>query len=71
MRFAYLRNVTTLQLNADVCTGCQTCTHVCPHRVLIMENRKARIADKEVCMECGACARNCPVSAIEVRSGVG
>jgi hypothetical protein len=22
-------------------------------------------------MECGACARNCPVSAIEVRVGVG
>ena len=23
------------------------------------------------CMECGACAKNCPVQAIEVQSGVG
>ncbi len=71
MKLAYLRNVTTLQLDADGCTGCQICTHVCPHRVFSMENRKARIVDRESCMECGACARNCPASAITVRSGVG
>jgi NAD-dependent dihydropyrimidine dehydrogenase PreA subunit len=36
-----------------------------------MENKKARIANKEVCMECGACAKNCPTAAITVHSGVG
>ena len=71
MGLAYLRNVTTLSLNAEKCIGCQSCTHVCPHQVFEMENKKACIKDKDACMECGACAKNCPVSAIDVRSGVG
>ncbi len=32
---------------------------------------KAEILDRDGCMECGACARNCPAGAIEVSSGVG
>jgi NAD-dependent dihydropyrimidine dehydrogenase PreA subunit len=71
MGLAYLRNVTTLSLDAEKCIGCQTCTQVCPHQVFEMENKKAWIRDKEACMECGACAKNCPASAIVVRSGVG
>jgi NAD-dependent dihydropyrimidine dehydrogenase PreA subunit len=33
--------------------------------------RKARIDDRGLCMECGACAMNCPAGAIAVKSGVG
>jgi NAD-dependent dihydropyrimidine dehydrogenase PreA subunit len=32
---------------------------------------KARIVEKNLCMECGACAMNCPTEAIEVNAGVG
>ena len=32
---------------------------------------RAEIVDRDLCMECGACARNCPVDAIAVRAGVG
>ncbi len=71
MGLTYLKNVTTLSLNIDKCTGCKTCTDVCPHQVFGIKNKKASIINKEACMECGACAKNCPVSAIEVRSGVG
>ena len=67
----YLKNVVTLNLNADKCTGCGLCTDVCPHGVFEIEEKKAAIIDKDACMECGACASNCPVDAIEVRSGVG
>jgi len=47
------------------------CVNVCPHGVFKVQDRKAAIIDKEACMECGACALNCPVNAIKVQSGVG
>jgi NAD-dependent dihydropyrimidine dehydrogenase PreA subunit len=71
MSLCYLPNVVTLELDAAKCTGCRTCTQVCPHGVFAMENKRARIADRDACMECGACARNCPENAVSVRSGVG
>ena len=67
----YLKNVTTLSFNADKCTGCGKCTEVCPHGVFEVNERKARIVQKDLCMECGACALNCPAKAIEVNAGVG
>jgi NAD-dependent dihydropyrimidine dehydrogenase PreA subunit len=67
----YLPNVTTLELDESKCNGCLMCTFVCPHAVFVIENRKARIADRDACMECGACAGNCPEDAITVQSGVG
>ncbi|MEJ2519175.1 MAG: 4Fe-4S binding protein, partial [Desulfuromonadales bacterium] len=32
---------------------------------------KARIVDRNACIECGACAGNCPVEAFSVQAGVG
>ena len=69
--FEYLRNVTTLRLNADACIGCGLCTQVCPHQVFAMDRNKATIIERDACMECGACALNCPVKALTVDSGVG
>ena len=67
----YLRNVVTLKLDPDKCTGCEMCTLVCPHGVFGLGDHKAYIKEKDRCIECGACAKNCPFSAIEVKSGVG
>lgn len=71
MKHQYLKNVTTLELNQEKCTGCGMCTQVCPHGVFATENRKALIRERDLCMECGACAKNCPAEAIQVRAGVG
>jgi ferredoxin len=69
--FRYLTGVSTLALDRDACTGCGMCALVCPHAVMVVEDKKAAIADLDGCMECGACANNCPVAAIRVTPGVG
>lgn len=71
MKLQHLKNVSTLEFNPDICIGCAMCTEVCPHAVFAIDEKKARIIEKDGCMECGACARNCPLGAISVRAGVG
>ena len=67
----YLSDVVTLQLCEETCNGCGMCIKVCPHEVFELSARKAHIINRDFCMECGACALNCPVNAIAVRSGTG
>jgi NAD-dependent dihydropyrimidine dehydrogenase PreA subunit len=67
----YLKNVTTLALAAEKCSGCARCADVCPHGVFAMDGKKAHITARDACMECGACALNCPAGAIAVNAGVG
>ena len=73
MKHKYIKNVTTLQYTAAQCVGCRRCTEVCPHGVFDMDTigRTAYIADKDSCMECGACAMNCPAEALKVDADVG
>ena len=67
----YLSNVVTLELDPLKCNGCRMCTIVCPHNVFEMVNKKAVIVNRDLCMECGACRRNCSTGAINVKAGVG
>jgi ferredoxin len=67
----YLSNVTTLLLDSEKCTGCKMCINVCPHDVFVVHDKKAELKDRDACMECGACAKNCAFGAITVKSGVG
>jgi NAD-dependent dihydropyrimidine dehydrogenase PreA subunit len=69
--FSYLQGVTTLELVPELCIGCGRCLEVCPHAVFEREGKRVRLADRDACMECGACALNCPVSALKVDAGVG
>jgi NAD-dependent dihydropyrimidine dehydrogenase PreA subunit len=66
---SYTQN--TLRYDPELCTGCKMCWSVCPHGVFTPNGRKAQLALYEACMECGACALNCPTKAITVQSGVG
>jgi len=67
----YLKNVVSLSFDEEKCTGCGRCTEVCPHGVFDAAGGKAEILKRDLCMECGACALNCPAKAIEVKAGVG
>ena len=47
------------------------CLEVCPHEVFKMNTGHVEIRNRDACMECGACSRNCPFDAISVQTGVG
>ncbi len=70
-RQVYLKDVVSLRLDSDRCTGCGMCLVVCPHGVMVQYNDQVTVQDRDACMECGACAMNCPVQAVSVRAGVG
>ena len=71
MKHRYLKNVVSLSYESEKCTGCHRCEEVCPHRVFEVFDNKARITERDLCIECGACALNCPAEAISVDAGVG
>ena len=61
----------TLGYDIEKCIGCEMCWNVCPHAVFAADGRKAKLIRPLDCMECGACALNCPTGAISVKNGVG
>jgi NAD-dependent dihydropyrimidine dehydrogenase PreA subunit len=67
----YISDVTSLEFFSNKCVGCGRCVEVCPRGVFVMKDKKAEITDRDLCMECGACALNCEFGAIKVDSGVG
>ncbi len=47
------------------CNGCSWCIDVCPHQIIILnDDKKAEIIEEDHCIECGACALQCPKEAI-------
>ncbi|MCX5849363.1 MAG: mercury methylation ferredoxin HgcB [Deltaproteobacteria bacterium] len=70
-KLIYLKDVVTLLLDENKCTGCGICMDVCPHDVFKMNSSHVAIQNRDACMECGACSLNCPADAISVKSGVG
>ncbi|MFC2077026.1 mercury methylation ferredoxin HgcB [candidate division KSB1 bacterium] len=67
----YLKNVVSLTLDPELCNGCGICLEVCPHEVLATHGKRVRIAERDQCIECGACSLNCVPGAIKVDAGVG
>ena len=51
--FRYLDDTAILRLSEEKCIGC-------------VKGKKALLIDADTCMECGACAKNCPTDAIYV-----
>ena len=52
------------KVNADKCTGCNTCVRICPLGNIDIKDKKAIIGDN--CTVCLACVHVCPQQAISV-----
>lgn len=50
-------------LYIDECTGCGTCTFMCPEKAIVMEDDRAKI-EWDKCNLCGACVGACPTDLI-------
>jgi Fe-S-cluster-containing hydrogenase component 2 len=49
----------------EKCSGCGTCSEICPTEAIRIEDGKAVITMD--CIACGACPRVCPEGAIKMR----
>lgn len=58
------KQMAKLLIDADTCTGCESCLPSCPFGALSMKEGIAVVDEK--CNFCGACVDACPVNAITV-----
>jgi Fe-S-cluster-containing hydrogenase component 2 len=52
-------------VDAEKCTGCETCVDSCPLDAIKMKDSLA-VVDADTCGDCGACVDVCPVEAISM-----
>jgi heterodisulfide reductase subunit A len=58
--------VTTAEVNEDVCCGCQTCINVCPYTAIVFDKEKnVSVVNSILCKGCGTCGSACPTGAIK------
>jgi len=53
------------KVDAENCTGCESCVDTCPVEAISMQDDLA-VVDDDACTDCGECADGCPVEAITV-----
>jgi ferredoxin len=52
-------------IDAEKCTGCESCVESCPLEAISMKDNIA-VVDADKCGDCGACVDACPVQAISL-----
>ena len=53
------------KVDAEKCTGCESCVSECPSEAISMVDEKAKV-NPDTCVDCGACVDACPVEAISM-----
>jgi Fe-S-cluster-containing hydrogenase component 2 len=52
-------------VNADECTGCESCVEACPTGAITM-NDDVAVVDPDECTDCEACIEACPTECISM-----
>jgi heterodisulfide reductase subunit A-like polyferredoxin len=55
----------TVEIDQDLCVGCEDCLDVCIYDGIKMIDEKAHV-DQESCLGCGRCERACQNDAISI-----
>ncbi len=65
------RNLITLRIDEETCTGCGQCRKACPADAICGEPKTPHRIDAGPCTRCGACRSVCPVEAVLSEQRVG
>jgi NADH-quinone oxidoreductase subunit F len=55
------------EIDAEACTGCQTCARKCPQEAITGDKKKTHQLDQTKCIKCGICYEACKFGAIVIR----
>lgn len=60
-----------IALDAQACTGCDTCNGICPLGVFERDEEAGKTSPARAsdCFSCGACVKQCPEGALSIREG--
>ncbi len=58
--------MSSVALDENACTVCQTCVGTCPMGVFEFDGEKVVVAQEDQCIQCRACEASCPAGAIVV-----
>ena len=58
------KNLITLRIEEEICTGCQMCAKICPVAAIQGAPKEPHWIDPDLCTRCCACRSVCPVEAI-------
>jgi NAD-dependent dihydropyrimidine dehydrogenase PreA subunit len=54
-----------IEINENICIGCERCIEVCPKGVYEIIKRKSKVVALKECISCKSCFYQCPVGAIK------
>lgn len=54
-----------VKVDLEKCTGCATCSEVCPVEAIELKDGKANV-NEEDCVDCGTCVEECPEGALSL-----